>query len=389
MPYAIGAKRILTASGQLKDKVIVIQDGKISQICDKPPSDYPHIMIEQGYVCAGFIDVHIHGRAGADVMDASTQALTKIAQALVQTGVTGWVGTTVSAPLEYIYKAMATINAYRQQQNATTPLGAELLGGFMEGPYFTEKYRGSHPTQYLCPPTIEQLQQLLAVAGDSLLRVAIAPEIDNAEKAITWLVKQGIKAVIAHTDASYEQVQQAAKLGADCAAHLFNGMSALHHRNPNCCGAVLYNQEILAEIIADGIHVHPAVLNIAYRLKGYQKMLLITDCMRAGGLADGEYTLGIQKVQVSQGQARTADGSLAGSTCSLDQALRNMVFQANVPIWEAVQMMTAIPAQYLGLSQRIGDIATGLEANLVVLDEQLKVNATMIKGQWVYNQMGR
>lgn len=383
MQYAIQAKKIITATAELTDKVIVIKEGKINQLCDQLPPDCEHIVIKQGYVCAGFIDVHIHGRAGADVMDDDPKAIETIAQALPQTGVTGWIGTTVSAPLDYIYAAMARMKNYiNNPQN-----GAELLGSFMEGPYFTEPHRGSHPTQYLCPPTIEQLEQLTQAAGDSLLRVAIAPEIENANEAIDWLVNKGIKVVIAHTNASYEQVQQAAQRGADSAAHLFNGMSALHHRTPNCCGAVLYNQQILAEIIADGIHVHPAILNLAYRIKSYKKMVLITDCMRAGGLPDGEYTLGIQTVRVTDGQAKTFDGSLAGSTCSLDQALRNMVFKAGVPTWEAIQMMTSVPAKYLGLSHRIGDLAQGLDANIVVLNDDLQVKGTMVKGKWLYNQI--
>lgn len=382
MRYAIQAKKIITATAELNDKVLVIEQGKISQICDQLPPDCEHIIIKQGYVSAGFIDVHIHGRAGADVMDDDPNAIATIAKALPQTGVTGWVGTTVSAPLDYIYASMQRMKAYIDAPQQ----GAELLGSFMEGPYFTEPHRGSHPTKYLLSPTIEQLEQLVQAAGGTLLRVAIAPEIDNAHQAIDWLVARGIKVVVAHTNASYEQVTEACRRGADSAAHLFNGMSALHHREPGCCGATLY-QDMLAEIIADGIHVHPVVLNLAYRMKSYKKIMLITDCMRAGGLPDGEYTLGIQTVRVANGQARTFDGSLAGSTCSLDQALRNMVFKANVPVWEAVQMMTYVPAKYLGLDQRIGHIAEGLTANLTVLDDDLQVKATMINGQWLYNQL--
>ncbi|TCJ95866.1 N-acetylgalactosamine-6-phosphate deacetylase [Volucribacter psittacicida] len=382
MRYAIQAKKIITATAELNDKVLVIEQGKISQICDQLPPDCEHIIIKQGYVSAGFIDVHIHGRAGADVMDDDPNAIATIAKTLPQTGVTGWVGTTVSAPLNYIYASMQRMKAYIDAPQQ----GAELLGSFMEGPYFTERHRGSHPTKYLLSPTIEQLEQLVQAAGGTLLRVAIAPEIDNAHQAIDWLVARGIKVVVAHTNASYEQVAEACRRGADSAAHLFNGMSALHHREPGCCGATLYH-DMLAEIIADGIHVHPVVLNLAYRMKSYKKIMLITDCMRAGGLPDGEYTLGIQTVRVSNGQARTFDGSLAGSTCSLDQALRNMVFKANVPVWEAVQMMTYVPAKYLGLDQRIGHIAEGLTANLTVLDDDLQVKATMINGQWLYNQL--
>lgn len=233
------------------------------------------------------------------------------------------------------------------------------------------------------PPTIPQLEELLQISDRTLLRVAIAPEIENAEPAIKWLVENGVKVSVAHTNAIFEQVTKAYYLGADCGVHLFNGMSALHHREPSCTGAVLYH-DMLAEIIADGIHVHPAVLNLAYKLKTYRRMVLITDCMRAGGLPDGEYTLGVQTVRVENGQARTFDGSLAGSTCSLDQALRNMVFKADVPVWEAIQMVTTIPATYLGVADRIGDIAVGKEANFTLLNKELRVQATYIQGEQVY-----
>lgn len=195
--------------------------------------------------------------------------------------------------------------------------------------------------KYLKAPTISELETLLESAGDSLLRVAVAPEAQGSIEAIDWLVNRGIKPSVAHTAATYEQTSDAFLHGADCGVHLYNGMTGLHHREPGCCGAVLYH-DVLAELIADGIHVHPVMMQLAYRMKGYQQLALITDCMRAG-LPDGDYTLGAQTVSVTQGQAKTADGSLAGSTCSLDSALRNMVQLAHVPEWEAVQMATAIP----------------------------------------------
>ncbi|MFZ7155452.1 N-acetylglucosamine-6-phosphate deacetylase [Avibacterium avium] len=380
MRYAIKPEKVMTSSGELLNKYVVINQGKIESIQEEKPVDCDVHYYPDSYLSAGFIDVHIHGRAGADVMDENDTALATIAQALPQTGVIAWVGTTVSAPWQNILSSMQRMKDYIQQGKQS---GAELLGSFMEGPYFTERHRGSHPTEYLMPPTIPQLEELLQISDRTLLRVAIAPEIENAEPAIKWLVENGVKVSVAHTNATFEQVTKAYYLGADCGVHLFNGMSALHHREPGCTGAVLYH-DMLAEIIADGIHVHPAVLNLAYKLKTYRKMVLITDCMRAGGLPDGEYTLGVQTVRVENGQARTFDGSLAGSTCSLDQALRNMVFKADVPVWEAIQMVTTIPATYLGVADRIGDIAVGKEANFTLLNKELQVQATYIQGEQVY-----
>lgn len=380
MRYAIYAGKVITSSAELLNKYVVVNQDKIESILDDVPTDCDIHYYPDSYLSAGFIDVHIHGRGGADVMDEDNNALATIAQALPSTGVTGWVGTTVSAPWVNIISSMRRMRDYIQTGQQQ---GAELLGSFMEGPYFTERHRGSHPTQYLMPPTIAQLEELLTVSDRTLLRVAIAPEIDNAEEAIKWLVAHGVKVSSAHTNATFEQVSKAYYLGADCGVHLFNGMSALHHREPGCTGAVLYH-DMLAEIIADGVHVHPVVLKLAYQLKTYKRMVLITDCMRAGGLPDGEYTLGVQTVRVEDGQAKTFDGSLAGSTCSLDQALRNMVFKADVPAWEALQMVTTIPAHYLGVIDRLGDIAVGKQANLTLLDSQLNVQATIIKGEKVF-----
>lgn len=193
----------------------------------------------------------------------------------------------------------------------------------------------------------------------------------------------GIKTAVAHTAANFQQVTDAFAVGADCGVHLYNGMSGLHHREPGCSGAILYH-DVLAELIADGVHVHPVMMQLAYRIKGYRGIALITDCMRAGGLPDGEYMLGTLPVQVCDGQAKTADGSLAGSTCSLNQALKNMIYQVHVPEWEAVQMATYVPAKYLGLEQRLGHISPGADASFAVVDPLFNLTQTIIGGKTAY-----
>ncbi len=380
MRYALVADEIYTPSGVVFDQVVVIADGKIAAITDTVPTDCDVINLAGQSIMPGFVDIHIHGRQGHDVMDATDAALNGIAQALPQTGVVGWVGTTVTAPWDDIITSLSAIRNFMAAGQAG---GAELLGSFLEGPYFTERHRGSHPVKYLKAPEIAELQAMQDAAGDSLIRAAIAPEAEGAMAAINWLVVHNIKTAVAHTNATYEQVTDAFMRGADSGVHLFNGMSGLHHREPGCCGAVLYH-DMLAELIADGIHVNPVMMQLAYRMKGYQNMALITDCMRAGGLEDGDYQLGAQMIKVTNGEARTADGSLAGSTCSLDQALRNMVFQTKVPRWEAVQMATSVPAQYLGVSDRLGSIAVGMDASLVIMNKELQVQGTLIKGEWAY-----
>ncbi|WP_407081916.1 N-acetylglucosamine-6-phosphate deacetylase [Photobacterium leiognathi] len=378
MRFALHPQRIFTPTGIAYNQYVIVNDEKIEAITETKPLDCDVTELEGQTLVPGFIDIHIHGRAGADVMDATPQALQTIADALPKTGVVAWVGTTVTAPWQDIINALQQVREFCQQPKQ---VGAKLLGSFLEGPYFTEAYRGSHPTQYLQAPSIAALAELKEVAGDSLIRVALAPEYQGSDEAIQWLTAQGIKTSIAHTSANFEQVTTAHQHGADCGVHLFNGMSGLHHREPGCAGAVLFH-DMLAELIADGIHVHPVMMQLAYRMKGYQQLALITDCMRAGGLSDGKYQLGAQMITVTNGEARTDDGSLAGSTCSLDQALRNMIMLAGVPEWEAVQMATSVPAKYVGIDDKLGFIKPGYNASFALLDPQFQIQATLIDGQW-------
>lgn len=379
--YAILADRTFMPEGIRYLNYVCVEGENIESITTQAPTDYPIIRLKGKSLLPGFVDIHIHGREGADVMDATQQGLQTIADALVKTGVVAWVGTTVTAPMDDIRQALSQVRVFLSTPQTS---GASLLGSFLEGPYFTERHRGSHPVKYLKAPTISELETLLESAGDTLLRVAVAPEAEGSMEAIDWLVKQGIKPSVAHTAATYEQTSDAFLHGADCGVHLYNGMTGLHHREPGCCGAVLYHN-VLAELIADGIHVHPVMMQLAYRMKGYQQLALITDCMRAGGLPDGDYTLGAQTVSVIQGQAKTADGSLAGSTCSLDSALRNMVQLAHVPEWEAVQMASAIPAEYLGIGDQLGYIKAGRQASFAVVDERFHLTDTFIRGNHIYS----
>ncbi|EJL6535457.1 N-acetylglucosamine-6-phosphate deacetylase [Vibrio cholerae] len=381
MRFALLADKVFTPNGVERDTAVIVNGDKIEAVTRHIPSDCESLRLEGQSLMAGFVDIHIHGRGGCDVMDATPEALQTISDALPETGVVAWCGTTVTAPMDEIHAALSGVKRFIEQGQSS---GAELVGSFLEGPYFTEPFRGSHPTRFLKAATLDELEQLSACAGDTLLRVALAPEYDGSMAVIDWLVARGIKVSVAHTSATFEQVTEAHQHGADCGVHLFNGMLGLHHREPGCAGAVLYH-DMLAEIIPDGVHVNPVMMNLAYRMKGHEKMALITDCMRAGGMPDGDYVLGAQTVTVTDGNAMTADGSLAGSTCSLDKALRTMVFEAKIPLWEAVQMSTAVPARYLGLGQRLGSIAAGFDASLVVMDDQLHVHRTLIKGQWAFD----
>ena len=385
MTFAVKCARTFTDAGIESDSYVVINSGKVEAITKQKPEGMPVHTFPNLSLLPGFIDIHIHGRGGSDVMDASTESLQTIANALPETGVVAWVGTTVSAPWQDILDALSNVKRYLTEDQKH---GARLLGSFLEGPYFTEPNRGSHPTAFLKSATIAELDELVAVADGTLMRVAIAPETEGAMDCIEWLKQRNIQVSVAHTAADYAQVTEAFHKGADCGVHLFNGMSGLHHREPGCAGAILYH-DMLAELIADGVHVNPVMMQLAYRMKTYQGIALITDCMRAGGLEDGDYQLGAQTVSVKDGQARTKCGSLAGSTCSMDQAVRNMIFSAGVPEWEAVQMASSVPAKYLGLDNQLGSIAVGKNASFTLVDNDLNIHHTMIDGDWAYQSVSK
>ncbi|AXY02494.1 N-acetylglucosamine-6-phosphate deacetylase [Vibrio alfacsensis] len=383
MRFALLADKVFTPHGIKYDHAVIVEHDKIVDICNHVPDNCNTVYnLKDQSLVAGFVDIHIHGRAGSDVMDATHEALKTISYALPETGVIAWCGTTVTAPMDDILNALSCVKEFIRNPDA--PKGAELVGSFLEGPYFTEKFRGSHPTSFLKAATVNELEVMDAAADGTLLRVALAPEYDGSLEIIDWLVENKIKVSVAHTSATFDQVTQAHKHGADCGVHLFNGMLGLHHREAGCTGAVLYH-DMLAELIADCVHVHPVMMNLAYRMKGYQKIALITDCMRAGGMPDGDYVLGAQTIKVNAGKAMTDDGSLAGSTCSLDQAVRNMIREAGVPEWEAMQMASIVPATYLGIDDRLGSIEIGKEASFAILDKDFNVTMTMIKGSWAYD----
>lgn len=377
-PYALQAAQVFTRQGIVTDAYVHVSDGYIDSVSDRLKPGYILVDLGEYKLLPGLIDMHIHGRSGADVMDGTPQALAIMARELVKTGVVGFLGTTVTAPWPTILAALGNI---RQTMASGIAAGAELLGAYVEGPFFTPTHKGAHPEHLFLTPTEERIAELLEVAGDSLKVVALAPETAGAVEATRQLVANGVQVAMGHTDATWEQVEACIAAGAAIGVHLHNGMRGLHHREPGCVGAMLANDDVSTEMIADGVHVHPAVLRLSWRCKGTDKSLLISDCMRAGGLADGCYQLGELPVTVVNAVARTECGSLAGSTLSLNQAIRNMTQLAGIPELDAVKMASEVPARVLGVDQRLGAIAPGMAASLTVMDKDFNVLLTLINGQ--------
>lgn len=329
------------------------------------------------FVVPGMIDVHVHGSDGHDTMDATPEALRGMARFFVRHGVTAYYPTTMTAPPEAIRAAVDNVRRCSQPED-----GAQHLGVHVEGPYLSPKHPGAQPASALRDPVPSEYAGWLDSGVVRL--ITIAPERPGALELIEAGLDAGVEFAMGHTDATYEQVIEAANRGVRQATHTFNAMVGLHHRQPGGVGGVLSDDRIYAQVIVDGVHVHPAAVKVLARAKGPGRTLLITDAMRAAGLPDGGYDLGGQPISVSGGVARTKDGALAGSTATLDVVLRNMMAFAGLSLAEALPMATATPAEAMGLAGRKGVLASGADADVVLLDAEYQVHLTMVGGRVVW-----
>ncbi|MBB1340684.1 N-acetylglucosamine-6-phosphate deacetylase [Pseudoalteromonas sp. SR44-5] len=361
----------------LKNHFMLVENGIISHFTQNPTAGVPIDDYGNAAIIPGLIDLHIHGREGCDVIDCKMSSIETISCSLAEHGVTGFLATTVTTDWQQTLNAMSVIGqAYTQQ-----PSGAQVLGGYSEGLFFSEVHKGAHNQDYFLELSQSHLEAMINAAMGSLKVVALAPEKPGANALIEYLTAQGIRVMLGHCDANYEQTQSALEHGACGGVHVFNGMRGIHHRDPGCAGAVLMNDDAFVEVIADGVHLHPTILKLIYKLKGPQKIALISDCINAGGLNDGEYKLGKMDVVVQQGVARTASGSLAGSTLTLEQAVKNMHQLGSVELREAINMASIVPAQFLNIASQVGSLAEGKHANFAILNSDFSIQATYVKGQ--------
>lgn len=370
--------RIITLDTVLDGHTLVIEAGKIAAIVPAesvPPAS--EILDAQGlWVAPGFIDVHVHGGDGHDTMDATPQAIHSMARFFARHGVTSYFPTTMSAPAEAIARAIANVAACPQPED-----GAQHLGVHVEGPYLSKDYPGAQNPDVLRLP---DPQEYTGWFESGVVRlITAAPEIEGALELIDAGVRQGIEFAIGHSGASYEEVITAADHGVRQATHTFNGMLGLHHRRPGTLGGVLTDDRIYAQMIADGIHLHPAIVRLLVRAKDPSRVILITDAMRAAGLPDGDYDLGDQPVTVQDGIARISNGSLAGSTATMDHVVRSTMQFAGLTLPQAVMMATTVPARAMKLSHK-GIITAGGDADIVLLDDDVQVQATIVCGRVVY-----
>lgn len=325
----------------------------------------------------GLIDTHIHGCAGVDTMDATYDCLDGMSRYLLKHGVTSFCPTTVTAPMDKTLRALACV----RDAKARGVSGARILSSYAEGPYITQEHKGAHPEEFIREINLDELREMLEAADGTLGTMILAPEKPGTVEAVRFLRANGVRVSLGHTSASQTDVENALAAGANTAVHLYNGMASLHHRAPGMLGTALV-RDCYTEIICDGFHVKSLPMQIAARCKSPDRMILITDCMRAGGMPDGEYLLGELDVRVENGAAYLKEGgSLAGSTLSLDRAVRNYQTLGQVSFTQAVQAATQNPARALGLDAELGSLTPGKRADIVALDGAGEVKLVAVDGQ--------
>ncbi|OLN21917.1 N-acetylglucosamine-6-phosphate deacetylase [Domibacillus antri] len=363
-----------------------IKGGKIAAlgpISECPISEnIPSITVPESYsILPGAVDIHIHGAAGADTMDASEESLSKIASFLPGEGTTTFLATTMTQSKEKIEHALQAASSFTSR-----PDQAFMAGVHLEGPFISRKHPGAQPANAIIKPDISLFKHWNELSGERIRLVTLAPEEDNSFELIAYLHKQRITASAGHTDAVYEQLKQAEQTGLTHITHLYNGMRGMHHREPGTAGGAFLLDSLYIEMIADGIHVHPAMVRLAYCQKTAERTILITDSMRAKGLPDGIYDLGGQAVSVVGGKAMLEDGTLAGSTLSMQEAIRNMMTYTGCGVREIVKMTAENPAKQAGLFDRVGSIKTGKDADIVIYDDHMKVHMTICRGVKAYGK---
>lgn len=373
---------VLNENGLFDKADIEIEKGTITSIVEDARTQKPgkDVIDARGcYVVPGFIDIHFHGAMGMDAMDARPESIHIMSEFCAKQGVTSFYPTTWSASPEDILEAIDCVKSCKDSVK-----GAQILGVHIEGPYLDKKFRGAQLPEMVRLPDPTEYHAWFDTGIVKI--ITCAPELEGCSDFINESVKHGVRISIGHSNATYEQVISAAGIGASQATHIFNGMVGLHHREPGTVGGILDDDRLLAQVICDGVHLHPAVIRLILAVKTTNRIVLITDSVRGTGLADGDYEHKGQRFSVRDGVARTPEGGLSGSTLTLDQALRNFIAFTGVSVEEALKTVTLVPALEMGIADRKGIIKAGYDADLVFLDQNLQVQKTIINGKIVYSK---
>jgi N-acetylglucosamine-6-phosphate deacetylase len=388
------AQRLFTPQEEILDPLVFIEDGLVSAVSSRSQQEIPKNAtvidftrdLPEAILAPGFVDIHMHGGAGLDVMRASLAELPQLNKFLTTHGVTGYFPTTVAAPLDQTCAALerlADAIEAAQDSGAGSAIQARPLGIHLEGPFLSHKRRGVHPPEYLVEPTLQIFERLWQAARGHVRMMTIAPELPGALDVISEAARRNVCVSIGHSDAVMESSRAAVKTGARHATHTFNAMRPLDHREPGILGEALTNEQLTADIIVDGIHVAPEVVKLFMQAKGIERAVLITDATAAAGMPDGTYQLGPIKVEVKDGRCTVAgegDGKLAGSVLTMDRAVRNVTQFSGWSLQNAVRAATLNPARAASIA-RHGQLAPGAEANFVLLSPNGAVQKTIIRGR--------
>lgn len=380
----ITAAQLFTPTESIEQPILEVEDGAILSVASRASTELPAEAKQLDFpdlvIVPGFIDIHVHGGAGHDVMQDDPSGRVAFEKAIAKWGVTSYLPTTVTASMDRILGALDRLgNVISSEESEHAHVGARPLGIHLEGPFISPAKCGVHPPEYLTAPTPQLFRKVWDASGGTMKMMTIAPELPGAPEVIREARQQGVFTSIGHSNATFEEAEVGIAAGAVSATHTFNAMRGLDHRQPGILGAVLGDDSIMADIIADGVHVAPAIVKLFLRAKGLENAILITDAISATGMPDGTYQLGPFQVVV-RGDRAEFEGKLAGSVLTIDRAIRNVMRFANWPLQQSVILATRNPARLIRAESK-GTIEAGGDADLVFLSAEGHVAHTMVGGR--------
>jgi len=387
---AIIAGTIYTPAEEISNGVILIEGHRIAKVGPrdqiKIPAGATIIDNQDRTIVPGFIDIHIHGAVGYDLMEATPEAVAAVGKYLARHGTTSYAATTVAASLERTLNAARGLGEIIRTSTSSHVVSDKIAGAqpvciHLEGPFLNVKKRGAHPASQIQKPSVELLAGILDAAGGTARILTLAPELEGALTVLEFARSRGMRVGIGHSNATYEEAKSAIDAGATHAVHCFNAMRPFTHRDTGIIGAVLTDDRVSAELICDGIHVEPTAIRLLLQSKGVERVILVSDSLSGAGMPDGNYRLGNFTVHVAGGVCRTVEGNLAGSTVTLDTALRNLTAYTGLSYRQCLPCVTTNPARILGLEKQKGIIAPRADADLAVLDQEFYVTQTYVRGR--------
>ena len=379
MTYIINGKIVLP-DAVVTGKALAYdtESGKIVGVVDSVPVGATTVDAEGGYVAPGLVDIHIHGYLGEDTSDAKPEGIKKMAYGVAENGVTAFLPTTMTVSMPEINAALDAVRSLKEESKSWD--GAEIIGVHAEGPFINPSKKGAQAESNILPPDAD----FVIKNADIITSITLAPEMDEGHKCIKTIAeKTNVLISMGHTGADFEEGMQAARDGVNHTTHLFNAMTPLAHRNPGIVGAALAADNVSVELIADTFHINPGLYSIIAKVKG-RKMVLITDCTRAGGMPDGEYDLGGQPIFLKGIECRLADGTIAGSVLKLNSAVKNVLDHTNLPVNEVFNMASLNAAAAIHVDDRLGSLEAGKDADIIIADENINIKRTIKKGRTIY-----